>query len=85
MNGQLTKIEDIAPIVMFLATSGWWITGQVCVSSLHHFLTFRLSLPMADTPLARERKTLKWRWKCIYSAPAYKCDDFIGIFIFTVV
>ena len=29
MNGELTKIEDIAPIVMFLATAGWWITGQV--------------------------------------------------------
>ena len=28
MNGQLTKIEDIAPIVKFLATEGWWITGQ---------------------------------------------------------
>ncbi|MGW7533174.1 SDR family oxidoreductase [Amycolatopsis sp. NPDC054798] len=28
MGGQLTKIEDIAPIVTFLATSGWWITGQ---------------------------------------------------------
>lgn len=28
MNGELTKIEDIAPIVGFLATDGWWITGQ---------------------------------------------------------
>ncbi|MCF8571463.1 SDR family oxidoreductase [Gordonia sp. HY002] len=28
MHGQLTKIEDIAPIVSFLATDGWWITGQ---------------------------------------------------------
>ena len=28
MGGQLTKIEDIAPIVTFLATDGWWITGQ---------------------------------------------------------
>ncbi|MBW7907786.1 MAG: SDR family oxidoreductase [Kiritimatiellae bacterium] len=28
MNGALTKIEDIAPIVKFLATDGWWITGQ---------------------------------------------------------
>lgn len=28
MNGQLTKIEDIAPIVRFLVTEGWWITGQ---------------------------------------------------------
>lgn len=28
MNGDLTKIEDIAPIVKFLATDGWWITGQ---------------------------------------------------------
>lgn len=28
MGNQLTKIEDIAPIVTFLATDGWWITGQ---------------------------------------------------------
>lgn len=28
MGGQLTRIEDIAPIVAFLATDGWWITGQ---------------------------------------------------------
>lgn len=28
MGGRLTHIEDIAPIVRFLATEGWWITGQ---------------------------------------------------------
>lgn len=28
MGNQLTMIEDIAPIVRFLATDGWWITGQ---------------------------------------------------------
>ncbi len=28
MNGELTRIEDIVPIVKFLATDGWWITGQ---------------------------------------------------------
>ncbi|MEI3843650.1 MULTISPECIES: SDR family oxidoreductase [unclassified Microbacterium] len=28
MGGELTKIEDVAPIVRFLATEGWWITGQ---------------------------------------------------------
>lgn len=28
MNGELTKIEEIVPIVKFLATDGWWITGQ---------------------------------------------------------
>jgi len=28
LNGELTKIEDIEPIVRFLATDGWWITGQ---------------------------------------------------------
>jgi NAD(P)-dependent dehydrogenase (short-subunit alcohol dehydrogenase family) len=28
MNGDLTKIQDIVPIVKFLATDGWWITGQ---------------------------------------------------------
>ena len=28
MGDQLTQIEDIAPIVRFLATEGWWITGQ---------------------------------------------------------
>lgn len=29
MNGELTKIEDIVPIVKFLATDGKWITGQI--------------------------------------------------------
>ena len=28
MNGELTQIADIAPIVKFLAPDGWWITGQ---------------------------------------------------------
>ena len=28
LNGKLTKIEDIVPIVKFLAAEGWWITGQ---------------------------------------------------------
>ena len=28
IGNQLTKIEDIVPIVKFLATEGWWITGQ---------------------------------------------------------
>jgi len=28
MGGQLTKIEDIVPIVRHLVTDGWWITGQ---------------------------------------------------------
>ena len=28
MGDQLTQIEDIAPVVRFLATEGWWITGQ---------------------------------------------------------
>ncbi len=28
MGDQLTDIQDIAPIVRFLATDGWWITGQ---------------------------------------------------------
>ncbi|RZQ63033.1 SDR family oxidoreductase [Amycolatopsis suaedae] len=28
MGNQLTHIEDIVPIVRFLATEGWWITGQ---------------------------------------------------------
>lgn len=28
MGNQLTQIQDIAPIVRFLATDGWWITGQ---------------------------------------------------------
>lgn len=26
--GGLTKIEDIAPLIRFLITDGWWITGQ---------------------------------------------------------
>ena len=33
MNNQLTKIEDIAPIVGFLATDGWWITGQTILAN----------------------------------------------------
>lgn len=28
IGNQLTQIEDIAPIVRFLASEGWWITGQ---------------------------------------------------------
>ncbi|MFD0712993.1 SDR family oxidoreductase [Paenibacillus sp. GCM10027626] len=28
LHGQLTKIEDIVPIVKFLTTDGWWINGQ---------------------------------------------------------
>lgn len=28
LSNQLTKIEDIVPLVLFLATDGWWITGQ---------------------------------------------------------
>lgn len=28
MNGKLTDIKDIVPIVRFLVTEGWWITGQ---------------------------------------------------------
>ncbi|WP_020667009.1 SDR family oxidoreductase [Amycolatopsis nigrescens] len=28
LRNQLTRIEDIAPLVRFLATDGWWITGQ---------------------------------------------------------
>ncbi|MDS2173019.1 MULTISPECIES: SDR family oxidoreductase [unclassified Nesterenkonia] len=28
MGNQLTEIDDIAPIVRFLASEGWWITGQ---------------------------------------------------------
>ena len=27
MGGQLTQIEDIVPIIRFLATEGWWFTG----------------------------------------------------------
>jgi NAD(P)-dependent dehydrogenase (short-subunit alcohol dehydrogenase family) len=28
MNGQLTKIDDVAPWVRFLLTEGWWLNGQ---------------------------------------------------------
>lgn len=28
MNGKLGDIKDIAPVVKFLVTEGWWITGQ---------------------------------------------------------
>ena len=33
MGNQLTKIEDIAPIVRFLSTEGWWITGQTILAN----------------------------------------------------
>lgn len=33
MGGQLTKIEDIVPIITFLATDGWWITGQTILAN----------------------------------------------------
>lgn len=33
MGDQLTQIEDIAPIVTFLATDGWWITGQTIIAN----------------------------------------------------
>ncbi|GAB3298254.1 SDR family oxidoreductase [Parasphingorhabdus pacifica] len=28
MEGQLTQIEDIVPVIRHLATDGWWFTGQ---------------------------------------------------------
>ncbi|MDA3647812.1 SDR family oxidoreductase [Saccharopolyspora indica] len=28
MGNQLTRIEDIVPVIKFLATDGWWFTGQ---------------------------------------------------------
>ena len=28
LGNQLTQIEDIAPIIKFLSTEGWWFTGQ---------------------------------------------------------
>ncbi|NLN93790.1 MAG: SDR family oxidoreductase [Candidatus Hydrogenedens sp.] len=28
LKGQLTRVEDIVPIVTFLATDGWWMSGQ---------------------------------------------------------
>ncbi len=33
LGNQLTKIEDIAPIVSFLVTDGWWITGQTILAN----------------------------------------------------
>ncbi|KAF2716099.1 putative short-chain dehydrogenase [Polychaeton citri CBS 116435] len=33
IDGRLTKIEDIAPLVKFLVTDGSWITGQVLFAS----------------------------------------------------
>ncbi|MEH7151361.1 SDR family oxidoreductase [Bacillus thuringiensis] len=29
LHNQLTKIEDIAPIITFLTLEGWWINGQI--------------------------------------------------------
>lgn len=26
--GGLTQVEDIVPLIEFLVTDGWWITGQ---------------------------------------------------------
>jgi len=31
--GGLTQVEDIVPIVTFLATDGWWITGQTILAN----------------------------------------------------
>lgn len=31
--GGLTQIEDIVPIITFLATDGWWITGQTILAN----------------------------------------------------
>ncbi len=31
--GGLTQIEDIVPLVTFLATDGWWITGQTILAN----------------------------------------------------
>lgn len=28
LGGQLTRIEDIVPVIRFLVTEGWWFTGQ---------------------------------------------------------
>ncbi|ODV78450.1 NAD(P)-binding protein [Suhomyces tanzawaensis NRRL Y-17324] len=33
LDGRLTKVEDIVPIVRFLATEGTWITGQTIYAS----------------------------------------------------
>lgn len=31
--GGLTQVEDIVPIITFLATAGWWITGQTILAN----------------------------------------------------
>lgn len=33
MGNRLTKIEDIVPIVTFLSTDGWWVTGQTILAN----------------------------------------------------
>lgn len=33
MGNDLTKIEDIVPIITFLATDGWWINGQTILAN----------------------------------------------------
>ncbi|MFE9046260.1 SDR family oxidoreductase [Streptomyces sp. NPDC007818] len=33
MGNQLTHIEDIVPMIRFLATEGWWITGQTLLAN----------------------------------------------------
>lgn len=67
-NGELTKIEDIAPIVMFLATNGWWITGPVSQKDPISLTLCRLSLPMVAIRRVRLMRS-------IYCMHIVKCWD----------
>lgn len=39
MEGRLTKIEDIAPLVRFLVSDGQWITGQTIFINVNLLLS----------------------------------------------
>jgi hypothetical protein len=47
MNGDLTKIEDIVPIVRFLAIEGWWTTGQTIFAKGGLYYALILSVSQA--------------------------------------
>lgn len=49
MGNQLTMIEDIVPIVKFLAAEGWWITGQTLFAN------------GGDTPIQMIQTQSDWR------------------------
>ncbi len=45
MNGEPTKIDEIAPLVKFLATDRWWITGQTIFANGGYTTRFHPTTP----------------------------------------